>query len=578
MRIDLKCPVECRGASIKTSTKTNENYAMLKLYNLSERIISEVEFTAKVFDTFGKELGSVPVLLTDLAAEPKAFFAQNKAILLEGFEDAKHITAEFIRIAFDDGEEYIPGGTTVDVTMVDPDPEEADKLREVIGQDAVCYAKDPGEYWLCVCGRANENSVDACVRCGRDKKYLLEKFSSRQALNAAYEEKKIADDRAELERFKAIERAKQEKKEKLIKNTIKGLIGLLCLAILCVAGYFIYGFTVTQIANSHVKKGNYLKAYNMYSSVNSSSIGKASEYVKGNKASNLFASGILTEDSKNYYYVNGAVQIIIENKETGDINNTGIKGLSLNAIDGTLYYLSIDDNYKIYKLNAESGETLPVSGLEEVTAYALTVVGSDIYYVTAETTGQGEQAQQIPVLYKYREGKKPVKVSDAPIQFFDVYKGKIYFISSDQTQSIYVLDKIGAEPRMIFEGPVGQFEIKDDIIYYLDYTTPADSQDGMPVFSVNTADMSGNFISKLTGDTKAVNFTFGGDKLYFGNFSNAMSLSSVSLSGGEIETVADGSYNIINAVDGLAVVLNENGEMMRVDLKTGEISPIMIAE
>lgn len=578
MRIDLKCPVECRGASIKTSTKTNENYAMLKLYNLSERIISEVEFTAKVFDTFGKELGSVPVLLTDLAAEPKAFFAQNKAILLEGFEDAKHITAEFIRIAFDDGEEYIPDGTAVDVTMVDPDPEEADKLREVIGQDAVCYAKDPGEYWLCVCGRANENSVDSCVRCGRDKKYLLEKFSSRQALNAAYEEKKIADDRAELERFKAIERAKQEKKEKLIKNTVRGLIGLLCLAILCVAGYFIYGFTVTQIANSHVKKGNYLKAYNMYSSVNSSSIGKASEYVKGNKASNLFASGILTEDSKNYYYVNGAVQIIIENKETGDINNTGIKGLSLNAIDGTLYYLSIDDNYKIYKLNAESGETLPVSGLEEVTAYALTVVGSDIYYVTAETTGQGEQAQQIPVLYKYREGKKPVKVSDAPIQFFDVYKGKIYFISSDQTQSIYVLDKIGAEPRMIFEGPVGQFEIKDDTIYYLDYTTPADSQDGMPVFSVNTADMSGNFISKLTGDTKAVNFTFADDKLYFGNFSNAMSLSSVSLSGGEIETVADGSYNIINAVDGLAVVLNENGEMMRVDLKTGEISPILIAE
>ena len=578
MRIDLKCPVECRGASIKTSTKTNENYAMLKLYNLSERIISEVEFTAKVFDTYGKELGSVPVHLTNLSAEPKDFFAQNKAILLEGFTDAKHITAEFLRITFDDGEEYIPDGSTIDVTMVDPDPEEADRLREVAGQDAVCYAKDPGEYWLCVCGRANENDAEACVRCGRDKKFLLEKFSSRQALNAAYEEKKIADDRAELERFKAIERAKQERKEKLIKNSVKGLIGLLCLAILCVAGYFIYGFTVTQIANSHVKKGNYLKAYNMYSSVNSSSIGKASEHVKGNSPSNLFASGILTEDDKNYYYVNGAVQINIENKETGEVNNTGIRGLSLNAVEGTLYYLNIDDNYKIYKLNAETLETVPVSGLEEVTAYSLAVVGSDIYYVTAEMMGQGEQAQQMPVLYSFREGKKPVKMSDAPIQFFDVYKGKVYFISSDQTQSIYVLDKAGAEPKMILEGPVGQFEIKDDIIYYLDYTTPADSADGMPVFSINTADMNGNFINKLTGDTKAVNFTFGGDKLYFGNFSNAMSLASVSVSGGEIETVLEGSYNIINAAGDIAVVLNENGEMIRVDLKTKETSSIIVAE
>lgn len=570
MRIDLKCPVENRGAAVKTSTKTNENYALLKLYNLSEQIITEVEFSAKLYDTYGKELGTLPVLLTDLAAEPKSYFAQNKAILLEGYSEAKHVVAEFKRIAFDDGTQYLPDGNFVDVSITEPDPDEEDKLKEVAGVDAVCYAKDPGEYWVCVCGRANETSAEHCIRCDRDKKYVLDKFSSRQALGAAYEEKKIADDRAELERFKAIERAKEEKKRKIAKNTARTIVGAACLAVLCVISYFIYAFAATQIANIHVKNDEYFKAYKLYSSVGSSSIGKASEQVKGNSASNLFASGILAEDSKNYYYVNGAVEIMIENKESGETKNTGIRGLSLNAVEGTLYYLSVDDNYKIYKLDAETAETVPLSGAEEITAYALTVVGNDIYYVAAETIGEGQEAQQIPVLYTLKEGKTPKKVSDTPIQFFDVYKGKIYFISSDQTQSLYAIDKIGAEPEMVLEGPIGQFDIKDDTIYYLDYTTPENSADGMPVLSINTADMNGNFLSKLSGDFKAASFTVSGDAVYFGNFSNNMWLCGVAKSGGEIVTVSENSYNIVNTAGDIAVALDPTGTMVRIDLKSGE--------
>ncbi len=570
MKIDLNCPVENRGAVVKTSTKTNESYAILKLYNLSDLQISSVELSAKVYDTYGKELGTIPVNLTDLDAEPKSFFAQNKAISLKDFSEAKHIVPEFNRVVFTDESEYVSDGNYIDITISEPDPAEADRLKEVAGQDAVCYAKDPGEYWLCVCGRPNDNYTERCTRCEREKKYVMDKFSSRQLLNNAYEEKKIADDRAELERYKAIEKNKLERKQRILKNSVRVALGALCLAVLCVVGYFIYSFTVTQIANIHAKNENYLKAYEMYSSVNSSSIGKASEHVRGNSASNLFASGILTEDNKNYYYINAKMQIIIENKETATIKNTGISGLSLNAVDGTLYYISVDDSNKIYKLDPDTLDTLPVNGAEDVTAYSLSVIGNDIYYFTAESAGEGEQAQQIPVLYKLKEGKKPHKISDLPIQVFDVYKGKTYFITNDQTRSLCVIDKPGAEPKVIVEGPIYQFEIKDDFIYYLDYTIPADSTDGLPALSINKTDMNGEFISKLTGDHKAVYFLISNDKLYFGDYSNDVYFSCVSTNGGEISVISETPYNIVNVKGNLAVALDTSGNMVKIDLTTGE--------
>lgn len=571
MKIDLKCPVENRGSSIKTSTKTNENYALLKLYNLSDEKITEVELTAKVYDTYGKELGNIPVTLTSLDAAPKSFFAQNKAILLDGFAEAKHVSAEFRRIAFENGSEYIPDGSFVDVTLAEPDSDEADKLKETAGSDAVCYAKDPGEYWVCVCGRVNTNDTESCVRCGREKKLVLDKFSSRQSLNLAYEEKKIADDRAELERFKAIEKAKAEKKQKLLKNTLKGAIGVLCLAVICTVIYFAYGFIATQVANIKVKNGDFLGAYKIYSSVKSSSIGKASEQVKGNSASNLNGSGILADDENNYYYIDGTMQIVIENKESGEKKETGIRGLSLNAVSGTLYYLSLDDSGKIYKLDSESLETLPVEGVEDVEAYALSVVGNDIYYMVAETVGEGQQAQQIPVLYRVKEGKKPVKMSDEPIPVFDVYKGKIYYISNDGTQSLNVISKPGATPKTLVEGPIIQFEIKDDVIYYLDYTTSQDSTDGLPNLSVNSVTLKDERTAKLTPDgEKVMAFSVLNDKIYYISYSNNMAFTTMPLNGGETTVLSEEGFNVVNVCDKMGIALNSNSEMVKINLETGE--------
>ena len=575
MKVDLKCPVESRGASVKVSTKTNLNYAVLKLYNLSEQIITEVEFLARIYDTYGKELGALPVVFRDLEAVPRDFFAQNKAISLEDYPEAKHLVPEFIRIAFDDGSEYVPDGSFVDCTISEPDSEETEKLKFVAGTDAVCYAKDPGEYWICVCGKVNSNDNENCLRCERDKKYVLNNFSSKQSLNNAYDEKIAMDEKAELERFRAIEAAKAERKKKFIKNTILSLAGIVCLALLLLIGRLIYNFGATMVANSEVKKGNYLKAYNLYSSAKSSKIGNASEFVKGNTTSNLLSEGILTEDDENYYYVNRDIEILIENKETKEVTSTGISGLYLNAVGKNLYFLGLDGT--INKMDIESQEVTTFEFKEEQTVYGgLSVIGSDIYFVGIETIGTGENAQQTPYLYTFKEGKEPKKVSDIPIYLYNVYKGKIYFLNNaDQSQALYMIKDAKSEPELIVEGPIGQFDIKDDLIYYIDYTQSTYPEDFLPNMSINVADLNGSFIKKIVDKEKAITFGFAGNNVIYKVYmENTSALSAVSIDGGEIDSITDHNYQVVNVIGDIAVGLSADNVFERIDLKTGEITEI----
>ena len=85
MQIDLTCPVENRGVTVKNNSQTGEPYALFKLFNLSEQVIDSVLMVVRLYDAYGGEMGNIPVKLTELAAEPKSFFATNKAVSLAEF-------------------------------------------------------------------------------------------------------------------------------------------------------------------------------------------------------------------------------------------------------------------------------------------------------------------------------------------------------------------------------------------------------------------------------------------------------------------------------------------------------------
>ena len=61
MLIDLSCPVENRGISVRSNSETGEHYILLKLFNISEKVITSLNLNVKAFDENGAEIASLPV-------------------------------------------------------------------------------------------------------------------------------------------------------------------------------------------------------------------------------------------------------------------------------------------------------------------------------------------------------------------------------------------------------------------------------------------------------------------------------------------------------------------------------------
>ncbi|MBQ3181698.1 MAG: hypothetical protein IJB50_02965, partial [Clostridia bacterium] len=300
MLIDLSCPVENRGISVRTNSETGENYLLLKLFNISEKTITTLNINVKAFDENGNEIASLPVELTELCAIPKEFFAENKAISIADIPEARNFIIEVMRATFEDGEIYEPSEeNTISYDDSEAPLQDALLLRELV-PDAVCFSSEHENFWRCTCGRPNFIDSENCVRCGREKAAILTNYSSKTALNNA-----ILEAEEEKKRLKVEEElARAAKKKKTIKNIITAAIAVVAVCVLFVIGYFVRIGIVNILAGNAAKDGDYLKAYELYSKVNSSKIAEVTDKVIGNSPSNLmFGAGFLAQDSENLYYI-----------------------------------------------------------------------------------------------------------------------------------------------------------------------------------------------------------------------------------------------------------------------------------
>ena len=89
MKIDLSCPVENRGVTVKTNSVSGEPYALCKLFNLSDKVVSGVRLLVHAYDAYGKELTAIEVSLEGLEGQPKSPFAVNKGVSLADAPEAK---------------------------------------------------------------------------------------------------------------------------------------------------------------------------------------------------------------------------------------------------------------------------------------------------------------------------------------------------------------------------------------------------------------------------------------------------------------------------------------------------------
>jgi len=605
MQIDLSCPIENQGTIVKTNSETNEPYLLLKLFNLSEKTITEAAFHVLAYDANGAELGSIPVLLEELSAEPKSYFAESKGISLADMEDAKNFIVEFDKVTFSDGTVYEPSEeNTVDAEDSAASIDDALMLRKFV-PEAVCFAASHDNYWKCPCGRANFVDSAHCVRCGRDKNEMLEKFASSESLQAtliAFEEAE-AEKRAEEEK-----RAREEtlaKKAKIKRIILIALIAVVAACALSVAGFFVYRAVLNYSADKAVENGDYLKAYEIYAKTGNEKIGELTERLQGNTPENLmFQSGLIASDEEYLYYLvmdeaTYAFNLIREDKKSGEKTTlTDAAGGSLNVTKDWIYFVSVENGH-VMRISKD-GQTIETV-IESGTTY-LSVIGNTIYHMKTDydnpnnlpeeqcqvLASQGQMATYRRLYKTDVETKKSVLVSEEGFSACAIYGGRIYYLTDGTdtwtTYNLYSMDLNGKDKRVEVDVPVASFLIQDGSLYYV--RMYVDAARGNEIESAHDLDytivrknLSDGSISTLAEDYLTAYISASDEKLFFialdrNAYIDAQtnpdaepvteSLYALDFATGEIKNLVSGSVQIFNISGDDIILYTSTSGMCRI--------------
>ncbi len=574
MQLDLLCPVENQGVTVKSNSKTGEPYVLFRLFNLSRDVVTAVSFLVRAYDAFGGELGTIRVDLQDLSATPKSFFAENKAVSLAEYAEAKHVTVEFLEVHFEEAEPYIAQNGLSEISVTEPDTDERNRLVSVAGDDAFCYAQDAGTHWICVCGRPNLNGVEACVRCERDKSEVMAKYSSRDTINQQIVEQMEAQRQAEEAAKEAAMQAKALRRAKQKKAALIAACAVAIVAVLCVIGYFIYGGIMTLMGNSAAKSGDYQKAYDRYVAARSSKADEIAEMVRGNSFANIAQSGILASDEENIYYITDGMTYSIykEAKATGEKTQLGsAAGVYLNVSDEWVYYLDVAKKGQAICRVSKDGATVETVYEKEDSSFSnLMLIGNELYFIAREAMEnvtpdmQEQMAMQGASPYQFRlyclkiGQDKAKKISDAEVAVFNYYKGDIYYID-EADGSIWSMTRDGKKAKKLVSGPVYSFDIHDDKLYYSDATV--DEATGMAKMSLECAALDGTYIESVIGDKMAPVFAFEGEDLYFITQTEE-TIAVCKKTAAEETVIAEGSQ-LFNVADGYVMYMDSYGQLMK---------------
>ncbi len=581
MKIDLLCPVENQGVEIKTNSETGEHYALFKMFNLSEKVIERVVFNVRVHDEFGGEVGVIPAEFSNVDGQPRSFFGTSKVVSLVDLSATQHITTEFLEVHFAEGEPYIKTEDITDVTITEPDDEEKIYLMSAAGDDAICYAKDMGTYWVCVCGRANKNEAEECVRCGREKNEIMTMYASKESISktlAEKEEKQRAEEEAKRE---AEEKARAERKAKIKKIAFVSAISLVALAIFCAIVVFVYGVLMTIMGNHAAKTGDFLTAYSRYAAVNKSEkIATVSEEVRGNSNSNLKMLGMMTADEENIYYLDPSYALYKENKATGERTRLGdANGALLNVMDGWLYYLDVYTGQALHRISTDGLIKEEVFKAAEDSYFAdFMLIGNELFFVLQEPQkdltpamqeeiATGQASPYISRLYKMNVGSKKAKlIADAKSNQILYHRDQFYFVD-DYEGAIYTMDRFGNNVKKLVSGPVYGVELNGDFMYYLDGTI--NETTGMPKFSLVKAQLDGTYIEDVTDGAMVIAFALDGDNLYYIIYNDDGNTILYKKNSSEMVAIAENCQQF-NVKDGYLLYVDREGHLFKTNRdKTG---------
>ena len=313
-----------------------------------------------------------------------------------------------------------------------------------------------------------------------------------------------------------------EKKALLIKRAKKsGIIAGISVAAIAVL-ILIFSLVTMLIGDLYASDRNYKKAATMYSLSIFDKTDKIADRLYGNTPSNLMQMGIIAQDDENVYYLDAYYGISVQNKATGQKTKTEFSGLCLNASGGSLYFINVEDNYKIYKMAPDGSKC---EAVYDSPVYYFTTVGNDIYFISDKIEQNDENKEEDTLsekektetpLYVLKEGEKePTFVSDVTMSTFTIYKNKIYYVDYSDNSSLYSMSLSGKGAKKIIKTPVYNFDIKNNKIYFTDGTVPSDTSTGIPKLTLEVANLNGRGRKTLVENAVVKSFNIANDAIYY---------------------------------------------------------------
>lgn len=166
MKIDLSCPIEVRGYVL--SYTENGMQAAARLYNLTTRRIASFEAVARWRSGRDGRKIVCPFSMERVHACGESIFQISLDNTRLPDADSLEILFNTVRFEDSDAEWHAGDGPFAEMNPLPPmSAEELSILKDVAGEDAVCYPSQNSQAWTCVCGRINSNSTESCARCHR---------------------------------------------------------------------------------------------------------------------------------------------------------------------------------------------------------------------------------------------------------------------------------------------------------------------------------------------------------------------------------------------------------------------------
>lgn len=223
MIIDLSCPIELRGYELLTDD-AGTTRAYLKLFNISNKTITGYSATVHWSRDLTDDEINDHIAVDAIEIGEKINFELK--LTSDLIRNADRMELYFSSVQFNDGSSWRPQ----DGDLVDVDEQPylqgmpGQILRDKAGDDAIMYPQTQDRFWRCVCGRINLLTDSHCLRCQRERSYVLKELNPK-ALGLSEEDRKE-------EKKRKIRAVHSVKKVEKAKSDTWMLIGFAAIAVL----------------------------------------------------------------------------------------------------------------------------------------------------------------------------------------------------------------------------------------------------------------------------------------------------------------------------------------------------------